>query len=145
MTPALLIKMSSGRPSAASSSPSAATLFSDDRSRCLMLSLAAGNSRRISVIAVSPLVLLANRHHDVSALQPPIFSPDRIPDRYWLRSRPRICRTDPVPPASDQASPGDGKLVDAVGQGVVFERELVERHRQPQRRDTAQQGGQNDL
>jgi hypothetical protein len=38
-----------------------------------------------------------------------------------------------------------GKLVAAVGQRVMFERKLFERHGELQRRDAAQQGGQDDL
>ena len=58
MTPALLIRMSMGRPSALRSSPSAATLSSDDRSRLLIVSLASGTVARIYSTATSPLVRL---------------------------------------------------------------------------------------
>src|SRR5689334_11306573 len=58
MTPALLIRMSIGRPSALSCSPSAATEASDERSSGLMVSLASGTEVRISSIAFSPLARL---------------------------------------------------------------------------------------
>ena len=41
--------------------------------------------------------------------------------------------------------PGDRQFVDAVGQAVVLERDLVERDRQLQRRDAAQQRLEHDL
>jgi hypothetical protein len=58
MMPALLIRMSIGRPSAASSSPSALTLARDARSSCLMVNFAPGTALRISSTAASPLVRL---------------------------------------------------------------------------------------
>src|SRR5215208_3532587 len=58
MMPALLIKMSMGRPSALSSSPSALTLASDDKSRLLIVSLAVGTVARICLTADSPLARL---------------------------------------------------------------------------------------
>ena len=44
-----------------------------------------------------------------------------------------------------QDLPGNGKFVDAVGEPVVLERHLVERDRQLQRRDAAEQGVEHDL
>ena len=67
MTPALLTRMSIGRPSALSSSPSAATLASDDRSMLLRVELGVGDGgpdlggRRLALGAV------ADRHDDVGA------------------------------------------------------------------------------
>ena len=58
MMPALLIRMSIGLPSALSSSPSALTLASDDRSRLLIVSFALGTMSRICFSAASPLARL---------------------------------------------------------------------------------------
>src|SRR6185437_2889941 len=63
MMPALLIRMSIGRPSALSSPPSALTLASYDRSRLLIVSFAFGTVARICSIADSPLAWLRMADH----------------------------------------------------------------------------------
>ncbi len=145
MTPALLIRMSIGRPSAVSSSPSVATLGSDDRSSCRMLSLAWGTSRRIS--AIGPFALRPGRGPPSPRRRPrpTAASPGRNPDRCWPRSLRLICHADPERPVTDRASPCHGQLVEAVGQRVMFEWKVIQRHGKLQSRNAAQQRGQDDL